>query len=200
MPLRVLIVDDHPVLAHVIATVLRANQPDLDIVLADSAIAASAQMAGAWSHVFLEPAVSDAAGPSLARAVDNAGLTERCCIVTAIHDPRLIAQARHSGMRGFIDKRCSLPDFCRSLQAVLGGERVFPPTPEPPDHPHRLSARQLDVLRLLHRGLSSKQIAHRLHLAEGTVKNHTLAVLRALDATNRAHAVARAMELRLLDA
>jgi DNA-binding CsgD family transcriptional regulator len=46
--------------------------------------------------------------------------------------------------------------------------------------------------------LSSKQIAHELEIAEGTAKNHTLALLRALSATNRAHAVAQGLELGLV--
>lgn len=62
----------------------------------------------------------------------------------------------------------------------------------------QLTSRQLAILRLLHRGLSSKQVAQELRIAVGTVKNHSLAMRRALGATNRTHAVARGLELGLL--
>jgi DNA-binding NarL/FixJ family response regulator len=62
----------------------------------------------------------------------------------------------------------------------------------------QLTERQLAVLRLLHQGMSSKQVAQKLRIAEGTVKNHSLAVRRALGASNRAHAVALGLKLGLI--
>ena len=82
----------------------------------------------------------------------------------------------------------------------MRGVPVFP-TASADSEPRvpQLTSRQLAVLQLLHKGLSSKQIAHELEIAEGTAKNHTLALLRALSATNRAHAVARGLELGLVE-
>lgn len=61
-----------------------------------------------------------------------------------------------------------------------------------------LTPRQLDVLRLMAQGLSNKGICKRLNLAEGTVKLHVTAIMRALNAANRTHAVLEATRLRLV--
>ena len=65
---------------------------------------------------------------------------------------------------------------------------------------HGLTPRQLDVLRLMAQGLSNKGICKRLNLAEGTVKLHVTAIMRALNAANRTQAVIEATRLRLVSA
>ena len=138
-------------------------------------------------------------GLSLIRTLGELGVIRRCCVITATKDDGLIAEARRLGVLGYIEKSWSVEQFCRSLHDIVQGLPVFPASSErlEPRMP-QLTSRQLAVLRLLHQGLSSKQVAHELQIAEGTVKNHSLAVLRALGATNRAHAVARGLELGLL--
>ena len=69
---------------------------------------------------------------------------------------------------------------------------------EPLAPPEHLTPRQTEVLRLLDRGLSTEQIAQRLHISTETVRNHIRAVLRALDASSRLEAVANARRWHLL--
>ena len=128
------------------------------------------------------------------------GVVRRCCVVTASRDDRLVAEARRIGVLGYIQKSSTVEQFRRSVHDIMRGVPVFP-TASADSEPRvpQLTSRQLVVLQLLHRGLSSKQIAHELEIAEGTAKNHTLALLRALSATNRAHAVARGLELGLVE-
>lgn len=64
--------------------------------------------------------------------------------------------------------------------------------------PLELSERHLEVLRLMADGLTDIQIGHELHIAVGTVANHTMAIYARLGARNRAHAVALAFRLRML--
>ena len=64
----------------------------------------------------------------------------------------------------------------------------------------RLTRRQTELLELVRLGLSSKEVAAELHIAEGTVNNHVAAILQVFDAGTRAHAVAKAIELGLLEA
>jgi DNA-binding CsgD family transcriptional regulator len=84
---------------------------------------------------------------------------------------------------------------------LLGHPQVLPPAPEarPPVPSLRLTSREREVLALLAEGCSNTMIAHRLHLAESTVKRHVESILNRLDVRNRAGAVAVASRLGLLD-
>jgi len=77
--------------------------------------------------------------------------------------------------------------------------RLAPPA-RPPDAglPEPLSEREQEVLRLLAQGLSNREIAQRLFLAEGTVKNYVTAILGKLGVRDRTQAALRARELGLL--
>jgi DNA-binding NarL/FixJ family response regulator len=198
--LRVLIVEDHPLVASATADLLRKQFPLVSPVVVDSAPAAIEQAASDdWFRIFVDLAVPGARDLSLLRLLMELGVIGRCCVVTAFKDDWLVAEARRLGVLGYIEKSWSVEQFCRSLHDIMQGMPVFPVSSErlEPRVP-QLTLRQLAVLRLLHQGLTSKQVAHELRIAEGTVKNHSLAVLRALGATNRAHAVARGLELGLL--
>ena len=77
--------------------------------------------------------------------------------------------------------------------------RLSQPAPGPSRHlVEPLSAREHAVLGLLARGLSNKEIAERLFLAEGTVKNHVSTILQKIDARDRTQAALKARELGLL--
>jgi DNA-binding NarL/FixJ family response regulator len=198
--LRVLIVEDHPLVASATADLLRKQHPIVSPIVVDSAPAAIEQVAcDDWFRIFVDLGVPGASRLSLLRTLRERGVIRRCCVITAIKDDQLVAEARRLGVLGYIEKSWSVEQFCRSLHDIVQGVAVFPVSSErlEPRVP-QLTSRQLAVLRLLHQGLSSKQVAHELQIAEGTVKNHSLAVLRALGATNRVHAVARGLELGLL--
>ncbi len=197
---RVLIVEDHPLVASATADLLRKHYPIVSPTVVDSATAAVEQAASHdWFRIFVDLGVSGARGLSLLRTLGELGVIRRCCVITAARDDAFVVEARRLGVLGYIEKSWSVEQFCRSLHDVMQSLPVFPAIS---DHLEsrapQLTSRQLAVLRLLHQGLSSKQVAHELQIAEGTVKNHSLAVLRALGATNRAHAVARGLELGLL--
>lgn len=172
----------------------------MSTTIVDSAPAAIKQAAIAdWFRIFIEPSVTGARELPLLQRLADFGVIGRCCVVTALRDDRLLAEAKRLGVLGYIEKSWSVAQFCRSLDDIMENRAVFPSASTREEEKSRqLTSRQLAVLRLLHQGLSSKQVALELRIAVGTVKNHSLAVLRALNATNRAHAVARGLELGLL--
>lgn len=199
--LRVLIVEDHPLVASATVDLLRREYPGMNPVVVGSAPAAIEQAASDdWFRIFVDLGVPGANGLSLVRMLKELGLASRCCVVTATKDDRMVAEARRMGVLGYIEKSTAVDQFCRAVHDIVLGLPVFPVASagSEPKIP-QLTSRQLAVLCLLYKGLSSKQIAHELEIAEGTVKNHTLALLRALGAANRAHAVARGLELGLLE-
>jgi DNA-binding NarL/FixJ family response regulator len=107
------------------------------------------------------------------------------------------------GARGFVPKNSSGPAFRAAVEAILRGERYVPPQvlagdlpapPRPRDAQdgavaaERLTTRQGDVLRLLARGLTNKEIAHELDMSPATVRVHVTAILKVLGVENRTQA------------
>ncbi|MCI4066910.1 response regulator transcription factor [Micromonospora sp. R77] len=106
--------------------------------------------------------------------------------------PALVEAALAAGARGLIGKDGCLADLVRAIRALAAGERAIDPAAamavlSPPEVP--LTARELDVLRVAAEGLPVKEIAARLFLAHGTVRNHLSAILRKTGARNRMEAV-----------
>ncbi|PWR12263.1 DNA-binding response regulator [Micromonospora sicca] len=109
--------------------------------------------------------------------------------------PALAEAALAAGARGLLGKDGSLPDLVRAIRALAAGERAIDPAAAvavlcPPETP--LTPRELDVLRVAAEGLPVKEMARRLYLAHGTVRNHLSAILRKTGARNRMEAVWRA--------
>jgi DNA-binding NarL/FixJ family response regulator len=134
-------------------------------------------------------------------------------VVSALDDRQHILRSIGSGARGFIPKSLGSKVLVGALGLVLAGGIYLPPAAlgrddldeaDPPTGSVtartdvRLTPRQRDVLLLLTKGLSNKEIARRLHLAEGTVKLHLAAILKTLDVTNRVQAAVKAAALGLV--
>ena len=126
-------------------------------------------------------------------------------ILSASDDQHQVRQAVALGAAGFIPKSSSSRVMLSALQLVMAGG-VYLPTamleapvggPAANDGPSLLTPRQRDVLTLLGQGKSNKEIARVLKLAEGTVKLHVTAILKALNVNNRTRAVVAASQLGL---
>lgn len=106
--------------------------------------------------------------------------------------PALVEAALAAGARGLVGKDSPLVELVRSIRALAAGERAIDPAAavavlSPPEMP--LTPREMDVLRMAAEGLPLKEIAGRLFLAHGTVRNHLSAILRKIGARNRLEAV-----------
>ncbi|MFI6235846.1 response regulator transcription factor [Micromonospora sp. NPDC050784] len=109
--------------------------------------------------------------------------------------PALVEAALAAGARGLVGKDSSLAELVRAIRALAAGERAIDPAAavavlSPPQMP--LTPREMDVLRMAAEGLPLKEIAVRLYLAHGTVRNHLSVILRKTGARNRLEAVSRA--------
>lgn len=196
----VLIVEDHPVVAFGTAEVIKRRLPGFRPAFASNAREALARLdEREWRWILLDFAIPVTQGLSLLHVLHARGLAHRCCVISADRSAASVREARQLGVAGYIDKRLPFDAFCEALDRVLRGHPVFPKVDSRRGSQSvALTARQAGILRLIQRGRSSKQIAYELGIAEGTARNHTLAILRALGVTNRTHAVTRGIELGIL--
>lgn len=139
----------------------------------------------------------------------------RLAVVTASERREDILAALGAGVNGFIPKSLGIVEVRQALRSIIDGQIYVPaalaaanalaspvvarPKQKPPAlrSNELLSPRQNDVLALMAQGLSNKEIARHLHLAEGTVKVHVNALYRALGAHNRVSAVTAMQRLEL---
>jgi DNA-binding NarL/FixJ family response regulator len=125
-------------------------------------------------------------------------------------DESVIADCLRIGPRALLTRSCLVEDLVRAVRLVVDGKAFLSPElttlvldlctawlPEPPPHPavaRPLTRREGEVLQLMARGLSNKEIARTLILAEPTVKSHLSHVFRKLGARHRTQAVRLAYE------
>ena len=124
-------------------------------------------------------------------------------VLTTLGTSDGFAQALESGARGAVLKSADLPELRAAIAAVAAGERYISDEVEQimsddPPLPH-LSARQLEVLQLVARGLSNPDIAKVIGISAPVVNEHIRAVLAKIGAANRAEAVAIAIKKHLLE-
>lgn len=142
----------------------------------------------------------------------RAGVTTRIVILTTFDLDEYVYRAFRAGASGFLLKNGPPERLIESVSAAASGESLLAPeptrrlverfaaSPSPGDEPRlaELTPRELDVLRLVARGLSNAEIAQRLFLSQGTVKTHVTRVLSKLDLRDRVQAVVLAYELGLV--
>ena len=201
---EVLFVEDHPLVAEATAQLLLRRFDDIEVVTASTAAEALQLVDDAhrrWFRIFLDLAVPGAFGLSLAKQIATRDLAAICCVVSACDRDDYVQQLRAWGFMGYIAKSMPVEALTARLGDVFQGIGTFPSTLQLPRRDGiRLTARQIETLEGVQRGLSSKQIAAQMHVAEGTVNNQMAALMQLLHADSRSHAVAKAISLGLLDA
>lgn len=206
---RVLLCDDHPVIRDAIAVCLRAIVPDCEIGVAATARQALDRLEEpvAWDLVVLDLGLPDARGIDALTRVRARAPDTKVAVLSAIEDRDTVERVLSAGAVAFVPKSTDRIALLESLKSLLGiaatpGEGDLPQPgrrPRDDDLVHEalsaMSPRQMQVLRMLVRGLPNKEICRELGLSENTVKIHIGAVLRALRARNRTEAVALASQV-----
>ncbi|MFC4243769.1 response regulator [Gryllotalpicola reticulitermitis] len=206
-PIRVLVADDHPIVrSGVVATLAAA--PDMDVVgeAVDGVDALAQAEASAPDVVLMDlrmPALGGAAATERLLATAN---PPRVLVLTTYDTDDDIIAAIEAGASGYLLKAAPAEEILAAVRAVAAGRTALAPsiaaalvgrlrsaktTP-------RLSARELEVLKLVAAGHSNARIAAELFISEATVKTHLLHVFEKLDVTARTRAVTRAQELGVL--
>ena len=200
---QILIVEDHPLVAEAMAKLVTFGAGDIHPVVSPNA-AQTLQLLDesddGWFRIFLDLDVPGAYGLSLAKEIYERGLAGRTCVVSAFDKREYIDAVREWGFIGYVAKATPVVEFKAALLGILEGRSSFPRTSSSKRSASiRLTRRQTQLIELIRFGLSSREIAIELHIAEGTVNNLVAAIMQVVDAGSRAQAVARAIELGLLD-
>jgi DNA-binding NarL/FixJ family response regulator len=201
--IRVLVADDHPVVRTGLAAVL-VQQADLELVAeaenGERAVALYREHQPDVCLMDLRMPVMD--GVEAIRAITTEFPEARILALTTYEGDADIRRALEAGARGYLLKDMLLTDVVQSVRAVHHGERVIPNAvaarlaefPERSD----LTERELEVLKLVARGLSNKEVARAIGRTDETVKIHLKNVFAKLGVADRTEAVTVALTRGLL--
>ncbi|HXR92167.1 MAG TPA: response regulator transcription factor [Steroidobacteraceae bacterium] len=217
MPLKVLVIDDHPLVQEGVAAALEALGHDVDVIAA----ADSEQgLAAAAANPDIDLVLLDLALPGMSGLGVISALHQRLpslpvVVLSALEDPENIRNAISAGAMGFVPKSAQTRVLIEALQQVLEGNVSVPSTlgsapnlatggaaagagtGSEPDVA-LLTLRQLEVLSRLCQGKTNKQIATELGLSEKTVKAHVTAIFKVLGVVNRTQAVLVARRIGMI--
>jgi len=202
--MKILIVDDHPLFRAGFHAVL--EQSPLDASILSVATLGEAvellQKDADIGLVLLDLHLRDSDGFSALRQIGEHFPTTACIIISGDEHDGIAHQAVAAGASGFIPKSFTADEMLSAIEDVLNGNIFVPAaaTPALQTASGGLTLRQLEVVTMLARGFSNKEIARELNLAERTVKAHVTAVLDALKVKNRTQAAIAAQQQGLLPA
>jgi DNA-binding NarL/FixJ family response regulator len=204
--IKVLIVEDHPIVREGVTTVLERER-DINVVGAAGTIGEGLRLAARLNPdvVLLDLKLPDAGDVDGVASFARPGRS--IVVFTAYDADDDVFRAIRGGARGYLLKGSPAADIAEAVRQVHAGESYLSPRiaaklVQGVTHPRggtgSLSARERGVLRLVAAGLSNLQIAQTLSISERTVKFHVTAIFNKLGAENRAQAVAIAAERGLL--
>ena len=205
-PVRVLIVDDHPVVRDGLRGMF-SGHPGFEVVgeAADGAEAVARAAALQPDVVLMDLRMPGTDGVTAIGELARLGVPTRVLVLTTYETDRDVLPAIEAGATGYLLKDTPRDELFRAVQAAARGEAVLSPSVatrlltqvrEPAREP--LSQRELEVLELVARGSTNRDAASRLFISEATVKTHLLHIYAKLGVNDRAAAVAEAFERGLL--
>lgn len=207
---KLLVVDDHALIREGLRQTLRRLADDVDILEAANRAAAleSAALNPDLDLVLLDLNLPGEVGFSALEALRNQYPELPIVVLSGNDDREIVRGAIERGVLGFVPKSSSNEVMLSAIRLVLSGGVYLPPQildMRPPASAEKgdrgaqlnLTQRELDVLALMLQGKSNKLISRELGLAEGTVKIHVTAVLKALRVTTRTQAVVAATQMGL---
>jgi two-component system response regulator DesR len=194
--LRVLVVDDHDVV-HWGFRVLLGEQPWVERCLAARTGDEALRLLPALRPdvALVDLFLAGESGADVCDSIRKASPPTRVLLISGA-GRMSPAAARAAGASGFVSKDWDAREVARAVRMVGCGMTVFEPTSQQPAP--MLSEREREVLDLIAAGSTNREIAEQLFLSPHTVKEHTSAVYRKLQARNRAEAVQRAQRIGLL--
>jgi DNA-binding NarL/FixJ family response regulator len=201
--IRILCVDDHPLVRKGIASIL-ANEADMVLVAEAGNGREAVELFKELKPdvVLMDLRMPDIDGTAATRMIRQEVPDARIIALTSYDGDQDIYRALEAGVRGYILKEMVHTEVVRAIRTVHAGKRLMPQ-----EVAERLSEyfpqvaltpREVEVLGCVAKGMANKEIATRLGTASGTVKMHIQNILAKLGASDRTHAVTIAMERGIL--
>jgi DNA-binding NarL/FixJ family response regulator len=207
--IRVLLADDQALVRAGFRMILKA-EPDIEVAgeAGDGTEAVALARELAPEVVLMDVRMPIMDGIEATRRIVDGDDAPRVLVLTTFDLDEYVYEALRAGASGFLLKDAPEEQLVAGIRIVADGGSLFAPTvtrrlierfagrraAEPPPGLDELTARELEVLRLVSRGLSNAEIAASLVVSEHTVKTHVAHVLRKLDLRDRVQAVVLAYE------
>jgi DNA-binding NarL/FixJ family response regulator len=212
--IRVLIADDQELVRTGFRVILNA-EPDLEVVgeASDGRETIEAVSSLSPEVVLMDIRMPNLDGIEATRRIAKGDRSPRVLILTTFDLDEYVYEALRAGASGFLLKDAGADELLHAVRVVAAGEALLspsitrrliedyarrPPAREQPAALAELTARELEVLRLIARGLSNGDIARELFVGDATVKTHVARIFAKLDLHDRAQAVVLAYESGLV--
>ncbi len=215
MTIRVLVADDQSMVRAGFRMLL-SREPDIEVVAEASngleAIEKTARFRP--TVVLMDIRMPELDGLEATRRILAADDAPRILILTTFDLDEYVYEALRAGASGFVLKDDPPEQLLAAIRIVAGGEALLSPAitkrvierftriprPAPPRQLGELTERELEVFRLIARGLSNAEIGKELYISDTTVKTHITHILQKLDLRDRVQAIVLAYETGLFDA
>jgi DNA-binding NarL/FixJ family response regulator len=206
--IRVLIVDDHVVAREGLRAII-SSESDMEVAgeatnfdEAVTAFAGSGPDATLPDVTLMDIRLPGRSGIEAIQSIRSTSPQSRFIVLTSHDGDELIHKALLAGVQAYLYKDMVRNELTTAIRAVHSGRKYIPVEVSSRlfefSASSQVTARELDVLRLIASGLANKQIAHELDVTEYTVKSHVQSILSKLGASDRTHAVTIALKRGLL--
>ncbi|MCA9959292.1 MAG: response regulator transcription factor [Anaerolineales bacterium] len=200
--IRIIIADDHPVVREGLAGMI-TGQPDLDVVgeAGDGAAAVALWEQQQPDVVLMDLRMPGMDGVAAIEAIKGKRPSANILVLTTYDSDADIVRAIEAGATGYLLKDTPREELFRAIRAAARGESVLAPTVAArlmtrmrADATESLSAREIEVLQLVARGNSNREVGKALHISTATVKTHLIHIFDKLGVSDRTAAVTAALE------
>ncbi len=197
--IRVLIVDDHFATRLGLSLPIN-NEPDMMVVAEAGTSARAVELYRQHQPdvVTMDYQLPDKTGVETLELIRAEFPEARVLMLTIFDGEEDIYRAITAGAKGYLTKSAECEDVLRAIRRIHAGAAIFPPAIaakiKEREKRRPLTPREIEILRLLVKGHSTKEIVHLLKLSMGTIRLHISIILDKLDAFDRTNAVAKAIE------